>query len=67
MSENTATYNTIDKKIKTPEPYDPFLTVKDVANIIPGFPGRKVKHIGWRVRKSKLYEYFDNLNHYGNE
>lgn len=80
MSENMATYNTMDKKIKTPEPYDPFLTVKDVANIIkapassvnklfnsPGFPGRKVKHIGWRVRKSKLYEYFDNLNHYGNE
>lgn len=69
MSENKVTYNTSDT----------FLKVKDVAEILkiketsaynlfnsPGFPSKKIKG-GWRVRKSKLYEYFYNLNHYGNE
>ena len=67
----------IEKQLKRTDASDPLLTVKDVAGILkaspysvnklfnsPGFPGKKISHIGWRVRRSRLFEYLDNLNQY---
>lgn len=64
----------VENQLKAPL-FDPFLTVKEVAKILkcnvssanrlfnsPGFPGRKIISIGWRVRKSKLYQYLDQYN-----
>ncbi len=70
----------LEERLKAIEHNDPLLTVQDVASILkskemsvrklfnnPRFPAKKIKNIGWRVRASKFYQYFDNLKQYENE
>jgi predicted DNA-binding transcriptional regulator AlpA len=63
---------------KVTELNDVLLSVKEVANVLTcsesaayalfneyGFPGKKVPNVGWRVRKSELFNYINSLSKYG--
>lgn len=69
----------IEKKLKTSAADDQLLTVKEVAIIMKcslstsnklfndsRFPGKRIPNVGWRVRSSKLYEFFDTYDNYEN-
>lgn len=57
---------------------DRFLTVRETAEILscsvnsanllfnlPGFPGKKIPNIGWRVKESDLFGYINKIDKNG--
>jgi len=65
----------VERQLQNLPTSDPFLTVAQVAEKLqigknraydlfarPSFPGKKIPGVGYRVRASKLYDFFDNYN-----